>query len=38
MVEPKRSDGEQQLSVLAERFSHWRTTKTHRGDPIPDAL
>lgn len=38
MVEQKIDDGEQQLSALAERFAHWRTTKRHRGDPIPESL
>ena len=38
MVEQKIVDGEQQLSTLAERFTHWRATKRHRGDPIPESL
>ena len=38
MVEQKIDDGEQQLSALAERFAHWRATKRHRGDPIPESL
>ena len=27
MVEQERVDGEQQLSVLAGRFAHWRATR-----------
>jgi len=38
MVDQTNVDAEQQLLALAERFAHWRTTKTHRGDPIPEAL
>ena len=38
MVDQVVVDGEHRLSKLAERFQHWRTTKTRRGDPIPDSL
>lgn len=38
MVEQTIVDGEHQLSALAERFAHWRMTKRHRGDPIPESL
>ncbi|MCB0122947.1 MAG: hypothetical protein KDE58_11920 [Caldilineaceae bacterium] len=38
MVDQTNVDAEQQLLALAERFAHWRTTKRHRGDPIPEAL
>lgn len=38
MVDQTNVDAEQQLLALAERFAHWRATKKHRGDPIPEAL
>lgn len=38
MVEQIVIDNEQRLCDLAERFQHWRATKTRRGDPIPESL
>jgi len=38
MVEQVVVDNEQRLCDVAKRFKHWRTTKTWRGDPIPESL
>lgn len=38
MVNELAKNAEQQLAELGEQFAQWRSTKTRRGEPIPERL